>query len=108
MQHLYEQNGSGYQSYGLEYVLQEFQKAVRDADELKEGLEGCRRVLMDMCKEQEQSVDKGRPHIPECEVEDHGYPEDPRTAGLQQPELKKVRRGVSLTITFQESNGLSC
>jgi len=50
-----------------------------------------------MCKEQEQqsAVEKGRPHIPEYEGEEHGYPDDPRNLGLQQPELKKVRRGVS-------------
>lgn len=95
VQHLYEQNGSGYQNHGLEVVVAEFNKAIRDADELKEGLESCRKLLTDMCKEQEQQsvVEKGRPHIPEYEVEEHGYSEDPRTLGLQQPELKKVRRG---------------
>ena len=77
-------------------VLAEFQKAVRDAEELKEGLEGCRKLLSDMCKEAEQQtiVDKGRPHGPEYEVEDHSYSEDHRATGMQQPEQKKVRRGV--------------
>lgn len=86
---------SEHSNHGLEHVLSEFHKAVRDAEELKEGLEGCRRLLSEMCKEQEQqSVADKRPHIPEYEVEEHVYPEDPRTVGLQQPELKKVRRGV--------------
>lgn len=80
-------------------MVGEFQRAVRDAEDLKEGLEGCRRLLADMCKEQEQqsAADKGRTHIPEYELEDHGYPDDARN-GLQQPELKKVRRGVSTTV----------
>jgi len=49
-----------------------------------------------MYKEQDQqsTVEKGRPLIPEYEVEEH-YPEDPRNLGLQQPEHKKARRGVS-------------
>lgn len=94
LQQLYDQNGSGYPNHGLEDVVAEFNKAIREADELKEGLESCRKLLTDMCKEQEQqsTVEKGRPHIPEYEVEEH-YSEDPRNLGLQQPEHKKVRRG---------------
>ncbi|KAF8467242.1 hypothetical protein BDZ91DRAFT_793632 [Kalaharituber pfeilii] len=95
VQRLYDQNGSSYQNHGLDVVLAEFQKAVRDAEELKEGLESCRRLLADMCKEQEQqsALEKGRPHMQDYEVEEHGYQEDSRNAGMQQPELKKIRRG---------------
>lgn len=73
-------------------MLQGFKHAVRDAEELRGGLESCRRLLIDM--QEQQSVADKRPHIPEYEVEEHPYPEDSRTVGLQQPELKKVRRGV--------------
>lgn len=97
VQRLYEQNGSGYQGHGLEVLLGDFTQAIRDAEELREGLEGCRRLLMDICKEQDQhhpSSEKGR--IPEYEIEEHGYSDDHhRNVGHQQPELKKVRRGVS-------------
>ena len=74
-------------------MVSEFNNAIKNADDLKERLESCRKLLTDM-QEQQSTVEKGRPHIPEYEVEDH-YPEDPRNLGLQQPELKKVRRGVS-------------
>lgn len=80
-------------------ILDEFNKAVQDASELKEGLEGCRRLIAEMCKdEQEQQcvADKSLPHVPEYEIEEHGgYVDDMRGSGMQQPELKKMRRGVS-------------
>ncbi|KAI5797466.1 hypothetical protein DFH27DRAFT_612177 [Peziza echinospora] len=94
-QHLYEKNGSGY--HGLGVILDDFNKAVQDASELKEGLEGCRRLIAEMCKdEQEQQcvADKSLPHVPEYEIEEHGgYADDMRGSGMQQPELKKMRRG---------------
>jgi len=82
---------SEHSNHELKSMLQGFDKAVEDAEELRVGLESCRRLLKDM--QEQQSVTDKRPHLPEYEVEEHVYPEDPRTVGLQQPELKKVRRG---------------
>lgn len=98
VERLYNSNGAAteFQGQGLEYVLGEFQKAVREAEELREGLEGCRRLLTDMCKEQELNTipEKGRPHIQEYDAEEHHYLTEAASMGApQQPEMKKMRRG---------------
>lgn len=102
VQKLYDFNGGaahGFEGKGLEIVLSEFHKAVREAEELREGLEGCRRLLTEMCKEQEHSSipEKGRPHIPEYEAEEHHYTSESNSMGAPQPEMKKMRRGVCIT-----------
>jgi len=86
---LCDQNNEG-PIQGLDFVVDEFKNAVREAGELKDGLERCKGLLTEMkLQEQQPTAGNGRLHIPEYEADEHVYADDLR----QQPEHKKVRRG---------------
>lgn len=84
----------------LDASIRFFEEALEYSARIADALLDTRRVLQDWSAKAraEQDAQKlNANHIPEYAGEDtHGYVEDTRPNGLQQPDTKKIRRGVSV------------
>lgn len=96
----YQDAWQGPQAYpeGLEHCSSDFAEALECSIRSTEALRSCQQVIQELSAQEfaEQSAQKmNTNHSSEYGGDDHGYAEDTRSNGSQQPDAKKIRRGVS-------------
>lgn len=96
----YQDAWQGPQAYpeGLEHCSLDFTEALECSIRSTEALRSCQQVIQELSAQEfaEQSAQKmNTNHSSEYGGDDNHYADDTRSNGSQQPDAKKIRRGVS-------------
>lgn len=100
----YQEMWQGAQTYpgGLENSLVDFNDALESSMRSTEAIRSCQQVIQELSAKEfaEQNAQKmNTNHSSEYGGDDnHGYADDTRSNGSQQPDAKKIRRGVSALV----------